>query len=72
MEDIATAAPQSWFQAYLPPMAGGAGVAHAIALLASEIEADMGLLGINRLDQLGPAQLVPRSGTNVAQNSVAM
>ena len=47
-------------------------MAHAIALLATEIDADMGLLGINRLDQLGPAQLVPRSGASVAQNSVAM
>ena len=57
---------------YAAAVAGGAGVAHAIALLASEIDADMGLLGINRLDQLGPAQLVPRSGASVAQNSVAM
>lgn len=30
--------------------------------LASEIDADMGLPGINRLDELGPAQLMPRSG----------
>lgn len=56
---------------YAAAVAGSAGVAHAIALLASEIDADMGLLGINRLDQLGSAQLVPRSGT-IAQNSVSI
>jgi L-lactate dehydrogenase (cytochrome) len=47
---------------YAAAVAGAAGVAHAIGLLASEIDADMGLLGINRLDELGPGQLVPGSG----------
>lgn len=56
---------------YAAAVAGAVGVAHAIALLASEIDADMGLLGINRLDELGPAQLVPSSGP-IAQNSVSM
>lgn len=57
---------------YAAAIGGANGVAHAIALLASEIDTDMGLLGINRLDELGPAQLVPRSGTIVVQNSVSM
>jgi L-lactate dehydrogenase (cytochrome) len=39
---------------YAAAIAGEAGVGHAIALLMSEIRADMGLLGINRLDELGP------------------
>ena len=56
---------------YAAAIAGADGVAHAIALLASEIDADMGLLGISRLEELGPAQLVPGSGT-ITQNSVSM
>jgi L-lactate dehydrogenase (cytochrome) len=47
---------------YAAAIAGAQGVAHAIGLLASEIDADMGLLGINRLGELGPAHLVPRDG----------
>jgi len=47
---------------YAAAIGGAAGVAHAIGLLASEIDADMGLLGINRLDELSSAQLVPGSG----------
>lgn len=39
---------------YAAAVAGQAGVEHAIALLKSEIHADMGLLGINRLEELGP------------------
>jgi L-lactate dehydrogenase (cytochrome) len=46
---------------YAAAIAGAAGVAHAAALLASEIDACMGLLGINRLDELGPVQLMPRA-----------
>jgi L-lactate dehydrogenase (cytochrome) len=34
---------------------GEPGVAHAIRLLAEEVDRDMALLGINRLDELGPA-----------------
>jgi L-lactate dehydrogenase (cytochrome) len=46
---------------YAAAIAGAAGVAHGAALLASEIDACMGLLGINRLDELGPVQLMPRA-----------
>ncbi len=53
---------------YAAAICGAAGVAHAIGLLASEIDADMGLLGINRLDELSSAQLVPVSGA-ISQNS---
>ncbi|MBW8269731.1 alpha-hydroxy acid oxidase [Caldovatus aquaticus] len=38
-------------------LAGEAGVAHAIRLLAEEVNRDMALLGITRLDQLGPGLL---------------
>ena len=55
---------------YAAAVGGAAAVAHAIALLASEIDADMGLLGINRLSELGPALLVPHSGA-IVQNSVS-
>ncbi|WP_297839590.1 alpha-hydroxy acid oxidase [Pseudomonas sp.] len=37
---------------YAATVGGLAGVAHAIDLLKSEIRADMGLLGVNRLDEL--------------------
>ncbi|GAA0764731.1 alpha-hydroxy-acid oxidizing protein [Ideonella azotifigens] len=39
---------------------GEAGVAHAIALLKSEIRADMGLLGVNHLAEIGPELLSRR------------
>jgi L-lactate dehydrogenase (cytochrome) len=39
---------------YAATIAGQAGVEHAIALLKAEIRADMGLLGVNSLDELGP------------------
>ncbi|HTQ00720.1 MAG TPA: alpha-hydroxy acid oxidase [Casimicrobiaceae bacterium] len=39
---------------YAAAIAGDAGVRHAIALLANEIERDMAMLGINRLSELGP------------------
>ncbi|WP_353173402.1 alpha-hydroxy acid oxidase [Paracandidimonas soli] len=44
---------------YAAALAGYDGVAHAIALLRAEIHADMGLLGINRLQELNPARLRP-------------
>lgn len=43
---------------YAAAIAGEAGVRHAIDLLASEIDRDMAMLGINRLDELGPACLM--------------
>ena len=39
---------------YAAAIAGDAGVRHAIDLLASEIDRDMAMLGITRLDELGP------------------
>ena len=42
---------------YAAAVAGEAGVRHAIALLASEVDRDMAMLGINRLDELNPACL---------------
>jgi L-lactate dehydrogenase (cytochrome) len=42
---------------YAAAVGGEAGVAHALNLLRAEIHADMGLLGINRLEELGPRHL---------------
>jgi L-lactate dehydrogenase (cytochrome) len=42
---------------YAAAIAGAAGVRHAINLLASEIDRDMGMLGVNRLDELTPGCL---------------
>jgi len=39
---------------YAACVGGQAGVEHAIGLVKAEIHADMGLLGVNRLDELGP------------------
>ena len=50
---------------YAAAIAGEAGVRHAIDLLAAEVLRDMGLLGINRLDEMGPDRLMhvgPRVG----------
>jgi len=44
--------------AYAAALAGRTGVAHAITLLRDEVHRDMALLGVNRLDDLGPARLV--------------
>ena len=44
---------------YASAIAGEAGVRHAITLLASEIDRDMAMLGINRLDELTPGSLLP-------------
>ncbi len=38
-------------------VAGPAGVAHAIELITSEVKRDMGLLGVTRLDDIGPQHL---------------
>lgn len=42
---------------YAAATGGEAGVRHAIGMLSAEIRADMGLLGINGLDELGPDML---------------
>ena len=46
---------------YAAAIAGAAGVAHAARLLAGEIDANMGLLGINTLAELGPGLLMQRA-----------
>lgn len=48
---------------YAAAIAGEAGVAHAIAILAAELHRDMALLGINTLAQMTPALLMRVSGT---------
>ena len=42
---------------YAAAVGGEAGVRHAIQLLKDEVRADMGLLGINALDELCPELL---------------
>ena len=43
---------------YAAAIAGEAGVRHAIDILATEIDRDMAMLGINRLDELSPRYLL--------------
>jgi L-lactate dehydrogenase (cytochrome) len=43
---------------YAAAIAGEDGVRHAIDVLAAEVLRDMGLLGINRLDEMGPDRLI--------------
>jgi L-lactate dehydrogenase (cytochrome) len=43
---------------YAAAVAGEAGVAHAIAILGGEVDRDMALIGVNRLDELGPERLM--------------
>ena len=43
---------------YAAAIGGEAGVRHAIDILASEIDRDMAMLGINRLDELSPRHLL--------------
>lgn len=50
---------------YAAAIAGAEGVRHAISLLASEIDRDMGMLGVNRIDALGP-HVLHRIGTSDA------
>ena len=45
---------------YAATIAGADGVAHAVNILAREIDCDLGLLGINRIAELGPQHLVRR------------
>jgi L-lactate dehydrogenase (cytochrome) len=44
---------------YAAALGGAAGVSHAIALLFDEIQRDMAMLGITRLEDLDSRQLVP-------------
>lgn len=46
---------------YAAAIGGSAGVDHAIRLLAREVDADMGLLGLTRLSELRPDMLMLRS-----------
>ena len=43
---------------YAAAIGGDAGVRHAISLLSDEILRDMAMLGITRLDELGPHRLL--------------
>jgi L-lactate dehydrogenase (cytochrome) len=45
---------------YAASIAGAQGVAHAVNILQREIDCDLGLLGVNRLDELGPHHLLRR------------
>ncbi|RDI59751.1 alpha-hydroxy acid oxidase [Microvirga subterranea] len=47
---------------YAAAIGGEAGVSHAINILASEISRNMGLLGINSLDEMHPDRLLRLSG----------
>ena len=44
---------------YAAAVAGEAGVRHAIALLREELLRNMGMLGMNRLDEIHPGMLMP-------------
>jgi L-lactate dehydrogenase (cytochrome) len=46
---------------YAAAIGGEAGVSHAIGILAAEVQRDLGLLGLNEVSELGPAQLMPAS-----------
>lgn len=45
---------------YAAALAGEAGVHHALGLLAAEVRASLGLLGLTRLEDLGPSLLLRR------------
>ena len=47
---------------YAAAIAGQDGVEHAIGLLADELRRDLGLLGLDRLHQLGREHLLPLCG----------
>lgn len=44
---------------YAAAIGGEAGVSHAIGILAAEVQRDLGLLGLLRLDELKNTQLIP-------------
>ncbi len=47
---------------YAAAIAGEAGVGHAVKLLSEEVDRDMALLGINRLEEMKPDLLMRISG----------
>jgi L-lactate dehydrogenase (cytochrome) len=49
---------------YAAAIAGAAGVKHAIALLSTEIDRDMAMLGVPDLRELGPDRLMRVAGGN--------
>lgn len=51
---------------YAAAIGGQAGVEHAIRLLADEVRRDLGLLGVNRLQDLNTEQLVPLRQTGLS------
>jgi L-lactate dehydrogenase (cytochrome) len=56
--------------AYAAAVSGDAGVSHGIALLASEVLRNMGLLGITRLAELSPEYLVRADNALTSQQKV--
>ena len=48
---------------YAAAIAGEAGVSHGIALLSAEIRADMGMLGINKFEEMSSEKLLPDRGS---------
>jgi len=55
---------------YAAAVAGEAGVRHAIAVLADEIQRDMALLGIRSLSELGPRHLVRLRGVGMSRDMI--
>ena len=55
---------------YAAAVAGEAGVRHAIAVLADEIQRDMALLGIRSLSELGPRHLVRLRGAAMSRDMI--
>ena len=49
---------------YAAAVAGEPGVDHAIAILRAEVQRNLGLLGLNALDELGPHMLLKESATD--------
>ena len=49
---------------YAAAIAGEEGVAHGISILRGEIDRNMALLGVNRLDELGPHHLMKVGGSH--------
>ncbi|WP_186258287.1 alpha-hydroxy acid oxidase [Burkholderia gladioli] len=49
---------------YAAAVAGEPGVDHAIAILHAEVQRNLGLLGLNALDELGPHMLLKESATD--------
>ena len=58
--DLAVKNLQEAVPSYAIRIAGAEGVAHAVNILLREIDCDLGLLGVNRVNDLGPQHLLRR------------